>query len=337
MPFSAVTLKSDHRGGFSTSIADSIYSSATVGDSPVLSVDNSIGNSSVGSSFRPSSMLANRLICSTSGKISEVQKFVENNFKILSAMRRQCARHIFPNDKARIPSAGGRQHFPDDPDCLIEQAAFVAAQSFALACNAQVLARRTEGDDVHRLDSASFDVRYTADVLHLRQVCLGNSNRVRLHFACPHSPPAITAHSGMVPLPSNRLPSFTSAAGFPNSRKAFWTKNRAFGKAMPLPHMEYSADGLCSSSCHFFTAASLLAPSALAMIFFGFCPLILQFLRYTSRQNWISVSFASGAISPHPSGKPCNRPHSIGNRRRTIHSGRRRLNDRVDVIQTPSP
>ena len=151
MPFSAVTLKSDHRGGFSTSIADSIYSSATVGDSPVLSVDNSIGNSSVGSSFRPSSMLANRLICSTSGKISEVQKFVENNFKILSAMRRQCARHIFPNDKARIPSAGGRQHFPDDPDCLIEQAASVAAQSFALSRNAQVLARRAESDDVHRL------------------------------------------------------------------------------------------------------------------------------------------------------------------------------------------
>ena len=47
MPFSAATLKSDHRGGFSTSIADSIYSSATVGDSPILSVDNSIGNSSV--------------------------------------------------------------------------------------------------------------------------------------------------------------------------------------------------------------------------------------------------------------------------------------------------
>ena len=86
MPFSAVTLKSDHRGGFSTSIADSIYSSATVGDSPILSVDNSIGNSSVGHSLFPFSMLANRLICSTSGKISEVQKLVENNFKILSAM-----------------------------------------------------------------------------------------------------------------------------------------------------------------------------------------------------------------------------------------------------------
>ena len=155
-----------------------------------MSVDNSIGNSSVGHSFRPFSMLANRLICSTSGKISEVQKFVENNFKILSAMRRQRTRHIFPNDKARIPSACGRQHFPDDPDCFIEQAASVAAQSFALSRNAQVLARRAEGDDVHRLDLTAFDVRYAAEVLHLRQVCFGNGNRVRLHFACPHSPPA---------------------------------------------------------------------------------------------------------------------------------------------------
>ena len=324
MPFSAVTLKSDHRGGFSTSIADSIYSSATVGDSPVLSVDNSIGNSSVGHSFRPFSMLANRLICSTSGKISEVQKFVENNFKILSAMRRQRTRHIFPNDKARIPSACGRQHFPDDPDCFIEQAASVAAQSFALSRNAQVLARRAEGDDVHRLDLTAFDVRYAAEVLHLRQVCFGNGNRVRLHFACPHSPPA--AHHSTQwhgPASIEQAAQLHLRRRLPQFSESILDEEQGIRQGHSVtPHgiLRRRTVQLVVPSLHCGIASGSIRPGNDLLRFLPFDLAVSQ-VHFPPELDFFCI--CQRCDLARPSGKPCSRPHSIGSRRRTTHSGRR--------------
>ena len=286
-------------------------------------------------------MLANRLICSTSGKISEVQKFVENNFKILSAMRRQCARHIFPNDKARIPSAGGRQHFPDDPDCLIEQAALVAAQSFALACNAQVLARRTEGDDVHRLDSASFDVRYTADVLHLRQVCLGNSNRVRLHFACPHSPPAAhhgTQRHGPASIEQaaqlhlrRRLPQFPESIldeeqGIRQGHAVAphgILRRRTVQLVVPFLHSGIASGSICPGNDLLW-----LLPFDLAVSQIHFPPeLDFRFIR--QRCNFSPSIWKALQSSTLHRQQAAHDPF-----RQAQHI---RLNDRVDVIQTPSP
>ena len=134
-------------------------------------------------------------------------------------------------------------------------------------------------------------------------------------------PPHITAHSGIVPLPSNRLPNFTSSAGLPSSRKAFLTKNSAFGNAIPLPHMAYSAAMLCRPSCQRINALSLSVLPPCIIFLLGLFLLISQSLAYTSRQNGNSCGEVSGAISAHPSGKPCNRPHSNGIRRRTIQSG----------------
>ena len=131
----------------------------------------------------------------------------------------------------------------------------------------------------------------------------------------------MAAHSGIVPLPSNRLPSFTSCGGFPSSRNAFWIKKRAFGNAMPFPHIAYSAARLCSPSCHRINASLLFSPSARRMTCFGLVFLISQLLAYTSRQKSNSFGFFSDSISAHPSGNPCNRLHSSGINRRTIQSG----------------
>jgi len=89
-------------------------------------------------------------------------------------------------------------------------------------------------------------------------------------------PPHIAAHSGIVPLPSNRLPSFISPGGFPSSRNAFFTKNNAFGSAIPLPHIAYSAALLCRPSCQRIRARLPSSLSACIIFRFGFFPLISQ-------------------------------------------------------------
>lgn len=132
--------------------------------------------------------------------------------------------------------------------------------------------------------------------------------------------PHITAERGIVPLPSNRLPSFTVSAGRCSSAliwaTARLTKNRALGSAIPLPHILYSAPSVCSWLCHLARALSLVS-----IDFFGTTPLIVQAVRYTPRQkSAVSGGISAGrcSISPQPSGNPCRRLHSKGIRRRTM-------------------
>ena len=132
--------------------------------------------------------------------------------------------------------------------------------------------------------------------------------------------PHMVAHSGMVPLPSNKLPSFRLSTGRFSSAlicaSARLTKNSAFGKAIPLPHILYSALSVCRLLCH---ATSLSTRSRI-----GFCtrfPLMAQSVAYTLRQKAAAssgISAGSCSISPQPSGNPCSLPHSIGIRRRTM-------------------
>lgn len=63
------------------------YSSPALGYSPKLRVDDSIGNSSVICEVPPLSVLPNKLSCSTSGKFSKTEQFIEDNFKIFTSVR----------------------------------------------------------------------------------------------------------------------------------------------------------------------------------------------------------------------------------------------------------
>ena len=82
IPRSAFSLKNNFSGGFCIKICDKVDSSAALGDSPVLSIDDAIGNRSVVCGIRPPSRLSNKLIWP-----GDLQQFVDDGFKILSSIR----------------------------------------------------------------------------------------------------------------------------------------------------------------------------------------------------------------------------------------------------------
>ena len=125
-------------GAFSSKIRDKEHSTATLGDSEEAAVQDSPRNVT-----RP-----------------DVDQRVDDRSKVSPTVRGEGTGDVFPDGKVGL--AVGIAKLANNSNCLMEEAAAISCEAGALACDGEVLARATEGDDIYRLQVVSAD---SADII----------------------------------------------------------------------------------------------------------------------------------------------------------------------------
>ena len=110
-------------------------------------------------------------------RLDDPDDFVNDRAEILSVVAAERSGDVFPHSKSWIYSIGSTSHFFDNSDRfhkkpaarrLVVTVRFVL-QSGSFPGDAQILARRTEGNNIHRLNVRAVDFRHITEVFHVRE------------------------------------------------------------------------------------------------------------------------------------------------------------------------
>lgn len=192
MPAQAFALKKYLSGALPCKICHKEDSLTALGHSPVLRIQDSPGDG-VTVAHDVSGVLP---FCASppcrrsrhiTGITAEGDERLEDGLEVGSSVGRECAGDVFPHGEAWVFSIGSFPHFSDDADSLEEQiGAFTFVDALPLTRHRQVLTRRTEGDDVHRLDLSAVNFGDVPQMLHEREPGCGNGDGVGFDLTGPY-------------------------------------------------------------------------------------------------------------------------------------------------------
>ena len=126
-------------------------------------------------------------------RLDDFDDFFEDDAPVVSFRAAEGSGHIFVNCKTGVFSICCFPHFLNNSHGLHKQATscgFFIAQTFvAKSCtstgHAEILARRSETDDVNRLNLVALDLGHAPKMLHFRKTASCHGDGIRLNLCCP--------------------------------------------------------------------------------------------------------------------------------------------------------
>jgi hypothetical protein len=132
------------------------------------------------------------------GRLNDFDELLADRFEVFSGVplsgAGQCAGNIFPEAHFWEFSICCFPHFLDDSHGLHEESAacgllvaiHLVLEALAKTRHTEVLARRSEGDDIHRLNVGTVHFADVTEVLHIGEATSGDCDGIGLDLGRPH-------------------------------------------------------------------------------------------------------------------------------------------------------
>ena len=175
IPSQAVALSQYLQGALASKVEDKVYPLSALSRSDVLSIKNSVSKapsvSAVTVGVSPPSL---RNVRHNGLRLDDFDEFLKHGSEVLASVGAKSSWYVFPNNESWASSFCTISHLLYNSYGLVKQTAscgflvsvFVVLDACSLACDAHVLARRTEGDNINRLDLGTVDLADIPKMLH---------------------------------------------------------------------------------------------------------------------------------------------------------------------------